>query len=783
MAGNSEAKTLVSTLLRSRGAVADAVRAPEQQRLIGPILAEIDRAIAALDPNVAAAVPLTTLKEISPGPAVDVEALRREVERLRAVAQGERGLLDAVLTQSPHGVIVSDNQGRLILQNRAAEKIWAGSATADNVEGWGQYRAFHPDGRPYEPADWAMSRCLSRGETLDAEEVHFQRFDGTHGILLGSCAPVFGTNGELTGAVSTFADITHFKRLEQALLQGEEQRRFIGEASFFLASLALDYEGTLTAVAGTAVPRLADWCFVDLVEPDGTLSRAAVAHVDADRAPLARRLQHKKALRLASNSAILRVVKSGQPESTAEVIEQMIEAAAEDVEYVDLLRRLDAASSMTVPLRARDSTLGAVTFVCAESARRFGCDDLSLAKQFGNCAGLAVDNARLYREAQRVNRIKDEFLATLSHELRTPLNAILGWSRLLRTGKLDEKGRARALETIERNSHSQTQLIEDLLDVSRIISGKFRVEVRHVNLPAVIEAAIDSVRLAADARGIELRTRIGKVAEITGDPTRLQQVIWNLLSNAIKFTPRGGHVDVALRQVESHVEVEVVDDGQGIPSDFLPFVFDRFRQADGTTTRAHNGLGLGLAIVRHLVEIHGGSVRAESGGVGSGATFNVKLPIAAVKLRTASLEDRSVKRRPEMDDEEPPPLHGVEVLVVDDETDARELVAMVLIEQGAGVTAVGSVPEALQAIERHKPDVLVSDIGMPSEDGYTLIRRVKAMEKKVGKIPAAALTAYAGVQDRTRALLAGYSSHLPKPIEPAELAAVVASLAGRTVRS
>ena len=442
---------------------------------------------------------------------------------------------------------------------------------------------------------------------------------------------------------------------------------------------------------------------------------------------------------------------------------------------------------MTVPLRAGDRTLGALTFVCAESGRTFGPDDLSLAKQFGNCAGLAVDNARLYRDAQQVNRIKDEFLATLSHELRTPLNAILGWSRLLRTGKLDEKGRSRALETIERNAQSQTQLIEDLLDVSRIISGKFRVDVRTVNLPAVIEAAIDSVRLAADARGIELRTRIGKAAELTGDPTRLQQVVWNLVSNAIKFTPRGGHVDVVLRQVESLVEIQVSDDGQGIPVEFLPFVFDRFRQADGTTTRAHNGLGLGLAIVRHLVEIHGGTVRAESGGEGHGAVFTVKLPISAVKLKSPPPQQPQPVEglapvQPEEELEKPPPLHGVRVLVVDDETDARELVAMVLTEQGAGVTAVSSVPEALQAIERSKPDVLVSDIGMPSEDGYTLIRRVRAMEKRVGHIPAAALTAYAGVHDRTRALLAGYTSHLPKPIEPTELAAVVANLAGRTAR-
>jgi PAS domain S-box-containing protein len=782
MVGISETKALVSTLLRSRSAVADAARAPDQQRLIGPILAEIDRAVAALDPNTSAAVPLTTLNETAKVPDTDVEALRREVERLRAVAMSERGLLEAVLTHSPHGIIVSDAQGRIFLQNRAAEKIWSGSATTNNVEGWGQYRAFHADGRPYEPGDWSMARALSKGETVDAEEVHFQRFDGSHGILLGSAAPVFGPNGEVTGAVSIFADITHFKRLEQALRMVEEQRRFIGDASFFLTSLALDYEGTVAAVAGTAVPRLADWCFVDLVELDGSIGRAAVAHVDPDRAQLARELRYQKPVP-PLNGVIQRVIKSGQPESTTEVIQQMVTAASSAPEYVELLSRLDGTSSMTVPLWARGRTLGALTFVCAESERRFGTDDLSLAKNFGNCAGLALDNARLYREAQRVNRIKDEFLANLSHELRTPLNAVLGWSRLLRTGKLDEKGRVRALETIERNAQSQTQLIEDLLDVSRIISGKFCVDVRPVNLPAVIDAAIDSVRLAADARGIELRTSIDKVAEIMGDPTRLQQMVWNLLSNAIKFTPRGGHVDVMLRQVESHMEIEVSDDGQGIPVDFLPFVFDRFRQADGSTTRPHNGLGLGLNIVRHLSEIHGGSVRAKSGGVGHGASFTVKLPIAAVRLRALAAEGNDLKNGDPTGLEQPPPLHGVRVLVVDDESDARELVTMVLTEQGAGVIAVGSVPEALQAIELHKPDVLVSDIGMPCEDGYTLIRRVKAMEKRVGRIPAAALTAYAGVQDRTRALLAGYSSHLPKPIEPAELAAVVANLAGRTART
>jgi signal transduction histidine kinase/ActR/RegA family two-component response regulator len=781
MAANPEVKSLVGALLHVRASVSDAARIPEQQRLIGPILVEIDRAVAALAPEISASSPLTALDNTAPIPSEDVEALRREIERLQAFSQKERGLLEAVLTQCAHGIIVSDAQGRLILQNPASEKIWAGSATANNVEAWGSFRAFHPDGRPFEGGDWSMARCLDQGVTIEAEELHIQRFDGSHGILVGGCAPVRGTSGELVGAISTFADITRFKQLEQELRVGEEQRRFIGEASWQLASIALDYEGTLASVAATAVPRLADWCFVDLVEADGAIHRVAAAHVDPDRAHFAASLRRRRASPTGGFAAVARVVKSCESERSTESIDQMI-AATNDPDFAVTLRGLGPEATMIVPLRARDRTLGALTFIAAESGRSFSESDLLLARQFGNCAALAVDNARLYREAQRVNRVKDEFLATLSHELRTPLNAILGWSRMVRMGKLDERGRERALETIERNARSQAQLIEDLLDVSRIISGKFRVEVHAVELPAVVEAAIDSVRLAAEARGIELSSILSPTPTISGDPTRLQQVVWNLLSNAIKFTSKGGHVALTLRQVESQIELEVVDDGQGIAADFLPYVFDRFRQADGTTTRAHNGLGLGLAIVRHLVELHGGSVRAESGGHGHGSSFLVRLPIAAVWSRPEAVEP-PVSTENEVVFDELPPLHGVTVLVVDDESDAREILTMVLTEQGARVIAVGSVIEAIDAIERGKPDVLVSDIGMPREDGYTLIRLVKAMEKRIGKIPAAALTAYAGVQDRTRALLAGYSSHLPKPIEPAELAAVVANLAGRTTRN
>ena len=884
-----ETKALVSALVRARAAVAESARSPEHQRLIGPILAELDRGIAAVDPLSTASATLTPLEGTVPAPKQDVEALRREVERLRALAQSERGLLEAVLNHSPHGIIVSDAHGKLTLQNRAAERIWAGSATADTVDGWGRYRAFHADGRPYQAGDWSMARAISRGEVIDAEEVHFQRFDGTHGILLGSAAPVYGPDGRIVGGVSTFADITRFKQLERDLrlreawlsttlrsiadgviatdelgriefmnavaerdtrcsigeaagrhidelfrvvdevsrapLEGlaarvlrrgapaelenavllrpdaeelaidqsaapirneagepigvvlvfrdvterrraEARRRFIGEASWLLASSALDYEGTLESVARLGVQRVADWCIVDVTEPDGPLTCAAVAHVDHARAAMARRLEKRQAADPGS-----------EPGAYAADVLRRLAAEAGDPAYEALLGRLGSDAAVSVPLRARDRTLGALTLICAESGRTFGPDDAALAEQLANCAALALDNARLYREAQRVNRVKDEFLATLSHELRTPLTAVLGWARLLRMGKLDEAARARAVEIIERNAEAQAQLIEDLLDVSRIISGKFRVEVCPVDLAAVIGAAIEAVRLAAEAKGIQLAARLESVPPLSGDPTRLQQVVWNLLSNAIKFTPKGGRVEVRVARIDSQVEIEVTDDGQGVSAEFLPYVFDRFRQADGTSTRAHNGLGLGLAIVRHLVELHGGSVRAHSEGEGRGATFAVRLPVAAVRPRP--FEDGRA---------EPPRgataaglriLGGLRVLVVDDETDARELVAAVLTEAGATVIVACSVAEAIAAVELCRPDVIVSDIGMPGEDGYSLIRRLRAMERSIGRIPAAALTAYASVQDRTRALLAGYTSHLPKPIEPAELTAVVANLAGR----
>ncbi len=393
-------------------------------------------------------------------------------------------------------------------------------------------------------------------------------------------------------------------------------------------------------------------------------------------------------------------------------------------------------------------------------------------------ARLLVLEQAARRQAEEANRTKDEFLATLSHELRTPLNAILGWVQVLRTGKLDPAAGAKALETIERNARSQAQLIADLLDVSRIITGKLRLDFKPVELRRIIDSALESVRPAADAKGILLDISIGPLASpVLGDADRLQQVIWNLLSNSIKFTSRGGRVEVRLREVGGNAVIRVNDSGIGIRPDFLPYVFDRFRQAEGSITRTHGGLGLGLSIVRHLIELHGGTAEVESAGEGQGATFTVRLPLRAELAEDDPLDRTGVTpglfSAPDL-------LAGVRVVVVEDEADTRELLAVALQQCGAEVAAFGSVPEALAAFDRAVPDVLLSDIGVPGEDGYSLIRKVRSREPALGgNVPAAALTAYARAEDRLRALEAGYQTHLAKPIDPAELIATVARLAGR----
>jgi signal transduction histidine kinase/CheY-like chemotaxis protein len=398
-------------------------------------------------------------------------------------------------------------------------------------------------------------------------------------------------------------------------------------------------------------------------------------------------------------------------------------------------------------------------------------------------ANLLASEREARADAERANRFKDEFLSTVSHELRTPLNAILGYAQLLLRTE-HNRDEQESLTIIERNAKAQAQLIEDLLDMSRIISGKVRLDTRSLEMSEVVQAALDTVRPAASAKNIRIEPVLDPNAgPVLGDSGRLQQVVWNLLTNAIKFTPKGGRVQVALERINSHLELRVSDTGQGIKPEFLPGVFDRFRQADPSTTRQYGGLGLGLSIVKQLVELHGGSVSAASPGEGQGATFTVKLPVQILHRDDADRASGAYLGEPVLQSGDLS-LSGVRVLVIDDEPDSRDLIRRLLTEYEADVQQAGSSEEALQTLMTYSADILLSDIGMPDKDGYDFIRAVRAhSDPRIVSLPAVALTAFARTQDRTRALLAGFQAHITKPVEPAELVAVVATLTGRTGKS
>jgi PAS domain S-box-containing protein len=584
-----------------------------------------------------------------------------------------------------------------------------------------------------------------------------------------SSVRVMGTIQDITGRKAGEEERAQLIREQAARAEAESARRraaYLAEVGATLAS-SLDDQATLASIARLAVPEVADWAVV-LIANDGVPEPVAAQHADPTRLPDLLEMTRRPPDR-ANVGGAYDVIRTGEPQLYPS-LPPFTQFA--DPDFVRLAEKVGYSSLILVPLRARNNTFGCLSLGAV--GRRFTEADLSLAQTLAERGALAADNARLYREAQEANRMKDEFLATLSHELRTPLNAIVGWTKLLQDGHLDASTQARAVATIDRNARAQTQLIEDILDVSRIVAGKLSLDVRAVDLSAVIEGALDSVRHAADAKGVRLVTEIARtVGPFEGDPDRLQQVAWNLLANAIKFSTRGGTVRVRLRQDADHAEISVQDDGLGIKPEFLPHVFERFRQADSSSTRPHGGLGLGLAIVRHLVELHGGSVDVSSAGEGKGATFTVRLP-----LQEGNAEPE-VPRRPAAATAAPQ-LSGVDVLVVEDEADARELIRTMLEQLGAGVVTAASAKEGLAALDQGPLHVLLSDIEMPGMDGYSFMRAVR--ERPVdrgGQIPAAALTAYARPEDRDAALRAGFQLHVAKPVQPAELAAVVSSLAGR----
>jgi PAS domain S-box-containing protein len=458
--------------------------------------------------------------------------------------------------------------------------------------------------------------------------------------------------------------------------------------------------------------------------------------------------------------------------------------------YLDKYPHLGPLASVTgsdalaaFPLTVEGRIIGAMGLSFTRP-QIFNEDDIAFMYALAHQCAQTLERARLYETEQRLraqaetaNRIKDEFLATVSHELRTPLNAIVGWSSLLMTDSLNEDVQKRAIETIGRSARAQSQIIEDLLDVSRIITGKLSLNTQLTELETIIKTALESLYPAAESKNIEIKSNFDFPAKfILGDPDRLQQIMWNLLSNAIKFTPKGGEISVSLQQVESQIQIKVSDTGQGISREFLPYVFDRFSQADGTSTRKFGGLGLGLAIVRHLVEMHGGTVEVESAGLNQGTTFIITLPVkASFDTETTSealpLLGGNISAAPY------PNLRGVQILIVDDDADARLLLTTIIEKSGAEVVTASSVSEALERLENFKPHILISDIGMPGEDGYALIRQIRARDTGEHKISAIALTAYARAEDRTLAMEAGFQMHVAKPVNPEELLATLKELA------
>jgi signal transduction histidine kinase/CheY-like chemotaxis protein len=562
----------------------------------------------------------------------------------------------------------------------------------------------------------------------------------------------------------------------------EQQRAaFLVEAGALIGS-SLDYERVLPRLARLAVPAMGDLCAIDLVQADGTMSPVASAHVDITKEALVHEVRSRHGFNPSAPNGIAAAIQSRRPILLARVTQAALRAEAVNAEQLSLFEQLGPKSWMVAPLIGRQAPLGAIAFAITESRRRYGHADLLGAEVVARQVTIMIDGARLYREseaaraeAEAANRAKDEFLSMLSHELRNPLNAVAGWAKVLEGGQLSEEQSRRAVQIILRNAAAQLRLIDDLLDVSSVVSGRMRLTVQAVDLRSVVEEAIDAIRPAAEARTIRLQTVIESPgAPISGDPGRLQQVVWNLLSNAVKFTPKGGRIQVKVQSVKSHVEIIVSDTGEGIRADLLPYIFDRPRHGDSSVSRPRRGLGMGLALVRHLVELHGGSVFAESPGEGQGATFGVKLPRMIAELRQEPAVHKSAPTLTDLS------LAGARVVVVDNDPAAVDLISEVLTRAGGDVRGCASAEIALHTLRQWRPDVLVSDIEMPGEDGYTLIRKVRALPpEQGGKTPAVALTAFSRPEDRIRSLVAGFNIHVTKPVDPAELTAIVASLAGR----
>jgi PAS domain S-box-containing protein len=691
--------------------------------------------------------------------------------------------LAAIVESSDDAIISKSLNGTILSWNKGAERIFG--YLAEEIIGKSILLLIPPGGLDEEAR---IIEQLRNGKRIDHYETVRIAKDGSKVDISLSVSPIRDKAGNIIAASKVARNITDRKRAERNL---REQAEIIETINLIGQRLSADLHlqnviQTVTQASTEITGALVGAFFYNIEDEEREAEKlytfSGISGKVFEASPLPANLdlfaptgQKLESLRIDNVRGDERFDRRSPFFHTAE-------------------NHFSIASYLAVPVISSSGQLHGSLYFAHQEAGIFSERHQRIVEGIAAQAAIALDNAKLYElalqeraKAEEANRLKDEFLATVSHELRTPLNAIIGWAHMLNRGRLNENSVAHALETIERNARSQAQLIEDILDVSRIITGKLRLKVEAFDIVTVISAAIDSVQLAADAKAITLNVIIDPSARhISGDASRLQQVIWNLLSNAIKFTDHGGRVDIRLEQVNGTAQLAVKDSGMGISAAFLPFIFERFRQADGTTTRNHGGLGLGLAIVRHLVELHGGTVRAESEGEGFGTTFTINLPLypyaSRANTHTAQAGSYSQSKDPSGRVESMPSLAGLKVLVVDDDPDTLTMLKAMLSDSGAEVQAVASAAQALESLQVSTPDVLVSDLAMPQEDGFSLIGRIRNSEvPKAQKIPAVALTAYVRVEDRARALTAGFNMFVPKPIEPIELITAIANLATAAV--
>ena len=694
---------------------------------------------------------------------------RDTTERAEAAITSRQ--LAAVVESSDDAIVTKDLGSIITSWNPAAERLFGYTA----AEAIGKsVRMLIPDELQGEE-DVVLTK-IRAGEKVDHYETVRQRKDGTRLNISLTVSPIRNDRGEVVGASKIARDVTERARLMAVALEHATNTEKLGEVGVLVAS-TLDREAIVQKVTdiATELTRAQFGAFFyNVTDPKSGDAYMLYTLSGAPREAFAT-FPHPRA------TAVFAPTFHGDGPVRLDDVTKDPRYGKSAPYHGMPPGHLPVRSYLAVPVRGiSGDVLGGLFFGHSEVGV-FTQQHERLALGVAAWASVALENARLYDEAQTANRMKDEFLAVLSHELRTPLNAIVGYSRLLRGNILSGDKAARGLETLERNATLLTQIVEDVLDVSRIVAGKIRLDVQPVELPLIIDNAVATVQPAADARGVRLQIIVDpRVGPVSGDPSRLQQIVWNLLTNAVKFTPKKGRVQVRLERVNSHVEIVVSDTGIGIPSDFLPYVFERFRQAESGTTRKTGGLGLGLAIVRHIVEMHGGTVEATSAGEGQGATFRVRLPLMIVHpepVETRREHPRSERRAAltGLGD-----LSGIHVLAIDDEEDALNLLRVVLETAGAEVTTVSSPLTALERIVEVKPDVMVVDLGMPEMDGFELITRIRKLpDKAVRRTPAAALTAFARSEDRSKALRSGFEMHLAKPVDPGELVASVATLARR----